>query len=177
MVEVISGILPKKSNLDIINILTKTKGWNLAEDDSDKENFLYDKLCNNTNMGFILKTVDNKKLLIDSPLNVYAKIIADTIVDKLNLKSVISINWVAFNMYFKNSTTENHTDNTNENFFSALYSLHDTDGGININNIFYKDNESEAKIFNSNILHRGIPPKINNVRFNLNLMFEKRENS
>jgi hypothetical protein len=32
-------------------------------------------------MGFILKTVENKNLLIDSPLNVYAKIIADIIFD------------------------------------------------------------------------------------------------
>ena len=56
----------------------------------------------------------------------------------------------------------------NENFFSILYSLHTTDGGIQIEDIFYKDEMGEAKVFKSNIIHKGVGPKEIKSRFNFN---------
>ena len=74
-------------------------------------------------------------------------------------------------MYLKGSEGEFHQDRPDSNCISAVYNINATDGGTEIDGKFYNDVESQAKIFKSNILHKGFGPKESNVRFNLNLIF------
>jgi len=81
----------------------------------------------------------------------------------------IRFNW---NYYNKSSTGTFHTDSEKPNSYSILYSIHDTDGGVQVADSFYKDVEGQAKLFSSCTQHKGIGPKDNLLRFNLNIVFE-----
>ena len=78
-------------------------------------------------------------------------------------------------MYLPGQETNKHVDNDFDNSYSAIYNLNTTDGGILIGDQFYKDEESELKLFKSNTLHKGVGPnpKTSTVRFNLNFIFLK----
>ena len=69
-----------------------------------------------------------------------------------------------------------HMDNHEDNRFSIIYNLHDSDGGtefkINDKVDFHKSIESQAILFPSKLYHRGVAPKTNPNRFSLNIMLE-----
>jgi hypothetical protein len=171
-VEIIDNILPIDSNIRILEELSSSENWKIAKDTKDEDsgkNYL--KIINSkVNNGFSFQTINNSKIVVPSILNVFGYIIFDIIKDKLKLKNSILIR-LFWNMYFPGSETKIHTDTERFGIKSALYSLHTTDGGIVIDKTFYPDIEGQVKIFNSNIPHKGLGPKKDNVRFNLNLMF------
>jgi hypothetical protein len=165
-VTLLNNILPKNVNQMIINELTNHH-WFIAW---DKVKNRSEKIFSNKNSGFSVITFDNGKIEVNTVLNVYGQVIYNIIVEKLKINA--KLDRIFWNMYLKESESELHTDRTDSNFFSVVYNLHTTDGGTEINNKIYPDLESQAKIFKSNLIHRGIGPKQNNVRFNLNLIFK-----
>jgi hypothetical protein len=169
-VKILNNIIPKTINNNIINELV-THQWYIA---CDKTKDMRKKIFSEINNGFSFVTLENGIIKINTILNVYGQIIFNIIIDKLKIKA--RLDRLFWNMYLKQSETEIHTDSLDPEYFSLVYNLHTTDGGIEIDNKFYPDLESQAKIFKSNILHRGIGPKQDNVRFNLNIMFKKLRN-
>jgi hypothetical protein len=170
-VKILNNIIPKIINDNIINELI-SHPWRIAQDNIEN---VRKKLFSEINGGFSLITLKDGIIQTNTVLNVYGQIIFNIIIDKLKIKA--RLDRLFWNMYLKQSETEIHADILDPEYFSLVYNLHTTDGGIEIDNKFYPDLESQAKIFKSNILHRGIGPKQDNVRFNLNIVFKKlREN-
>jgi len=165
--EQLNNILPKKTNKRIIAHLTNHY-WFIARDELPLMKRL-EKIFSNKNSGFSLITMDKGKPQLDSVLNVYGEMIFDIIVARLKIKATLER--IFWNMYLKESEGGNHQDRPDENCLTALYNLHTTDGGVEVDGKFYGDVESQAKVFKSNTLHRGFGPKKDNVRFNLNLLF------
>jgi hypothetical protein len=169
-VRILNNIIPKTINNNIINELV-THQWYIACDNTKD---MRKKIFSKINNGFSLLTLENGILKMNTILNVYGQLIFNIIIEKLKIKA--RLDRLYWNMYLKESETEIHTDKQDLEYFSVLYNLHTTDGGIEIDNKFYPDLESQAKVFKSNILHRGIGPKQDNVRFNLNITFQKLKN-
>jgi hypothetical protein len=164
---ILNNILQKDLNIIIIKELCNHH-WFLAFDKSKDR--LY-KVFSSKNNGFSILTFYNGKKNKISKLNFYGFLIFDIIKDRLNLNGEIDrLHW---NMYFKKQDSETHTDKNFDGFKSILYNLHTTDGGIEIENKFYPDVMGQAKIFKSNLLHKGIGPTNDNVRFNLNIVFKE----
>jgi hypothetical protein len=169
-VKILNNIIPKIINDNIINELI-SHPWRVAQDNTEN---VRKKLFSEINGGFSLTTLKDGIIQTNTVLNVYGQIIFNIIIDKLKIKA--RLDRLFWNMYLKQSETEIHADKLDPEYFSLVYNLHTTDGGIEIDNKFYPDLESQAKIFKSNILHKGIGPKQDNVRFNLNIMFKKLKN-
>jgi hypothetical protein len=167
MVTLIKDILPKTSNFDIITELSKCQ-WGFACDNDRNDSFMA-RLFSNKGYGFNFISLINNVPQLNTPLNTYGKIILDLVLNKLNFKGKFIIHRFYWNMYHSGNYTEEHVDGGEENL-TILYNLHTTDGGTEINKIFYKDLMGEAKVFKSNILHKGIPPKEDKIRFNLNIV-------
>tara|TARA_R110002096_G_scaffold221362_1_gene410164 strand:- start:95 stop:613 length:519 start_codon:yes stop_codon:yes gene_type:complete len=157
------------TNKRIIDILYTTPGWMFASDTQIKSKTYLDSDC-----GFIFKSYDNETPFVNNEiLNTYANIIFDTVNDNSHLKFKI-IKRIDWNWYHPGSTTKFHQDVLLDNHYSILYNLQDNDGGtefiINNKNDFYKSNQSEALVFPSKILHRGVAPKKDLNRFALNMV-------
>lgn len=170
------NILPPSTNLKIIKLLTLQQ-WNYAFDNYGNENVLMENIFNNVNHGFFYRSYQEKKGILpvteDSlQLNTYAEVVTDIVNKKLNFTNY-NIHRIAWNMYFPNAQTSDHIDCEDTNYFTILYNLHTTDGGIEINKKFNKDEMGTATVFQSNIKHRGVPPVKDHVRFNLNIIFKK----
>jgi len=164
---ILDNLLPKETNDKIILELCNHH-WFIAFD--LKENNRKDQILSSTHCGFNVSTFRNEKVEVDSILNFYGQIIFDIAKDKLKINA--KLDRMLWNMYMKGDEGLIHTDHCDSNYKSLLYSIHTTDGGIEIDGIFYPDVTGQAKIFNSNIPHRGIGPKIDNARFNLNMVFK-----
>jgi hypothetical protein len=166
---ILNNLLPLETNLRIINQLSNSP-WYIA---FDKENDRTQKIFSPKNNGFSHQTILEGKIEIDSVLNVYGLLIFDIVKDKLNIKA--EINRLYWNMYLKGSDSEIHKDRTESYFNSIVYNFHTTDGGTEIDGKFYPDVMGQAKIFKSNIPHKGIGPSKDNVRFNLNIIYKEIE--
>lgn len=165
-VKLLNDIVPKTINNKIIHELVNHH-WFIAWDSKTSN---IEKIFSNKNCGFSVETIRDGKINMNSVLNIYGEIIFNIILEKLDIKA--ELNRLFWNMYLKESEGDYHIDNENPNFISVVYNLHTTDGGTEIDNIFYNDLEGQAKVFNSNIIHKGFGPKQSNVRFNLNLVFK-----
>jgi len=164
---ILNDILPKETNIRIIEELCNHH-WFIA---FDKTNDRVKKIFSSKNNGFSVHTITNGKVDVNSILNFYGFIIFDIIKEKLKIKA--EIDRLYWNMYFKGAESEIHNDKQVEGFKSVLYNLHTTDGGTEVENIFYKDLIGQAKIFDSHLLHKGIGSTQDNVRFNLNIIFKE----
>jgi hypothetical protein len=171
MTNIIKDVLPEKSNLIIIDSLIKSKDWCIAID-KEKGNGFLNIFTNKIHSGFSMETFPCEQNEIKKiNLNIYGFIIVDIVCNRLNIKDYV-INRFLWNHYSKGNEGINHTDFDRDDFISILYSLHTTDGGIQIENTFYKDVMGEAKVFKSNLIHKGIGPKQDLVRFNLNAIIQ-----
>ena len=87
---------------------------------------------------------------------------------------------ITWNFYKKSDTgTIFHIDTNNvhsdvDKYWSILFSLNNSDGYLQINKYKIKDVENEAKIFKSNLLHKGVAPVKNDFRLNLNLVVKEK---
>jgi len=165
-IKIIKDIFPKNINLQICEYLANQCSWSLAYENDPP----YELIKNNKHLGFSFCTFNDFKFIQDSFLHQHAYIVFCHILEKLNLKGTLMRSM--WNMYLTNQSSSLHKDKNEDNYISALYSLHETDGGIEIGNQFFKDQIGELKVFKSNILHKGIGPKQSIARFNLNLVIE-----
>jgi len=175
----IDNIFSPLTNIKIINILLQ-QHWGFATDTLDGYKGLLNYVSNNKNYGFYLHTLLDDKDVINSPqsveLNTFGRILVDSICFRIGINEPVSIDRFYWNMYFNNSNMIEHPDWEDESRLTILYNLHTTDGGIEIGKTFYKDNKGEAKIFHGVNLHKGIAPKKDPIRFNLNVVFKKPKN-
>jgi len=163
-VEIIKNILPKETNKEILNYLCNETSWKLAHEYKTPYEIIF---LNNLHLGY---SHCSQGLCDQQILNIPANIITNTVLEKMNLKGkIFRFMW---NMYNQNQSSYIHKDHHLDTYVSILYNLHTTDGGTEIDGKFYPDQESEAKVFKSNIDHKGIGPKKNNIRFNLNIVVE-----
>lgn len=168
---ILDKILPKQINKDIIKFLGKTS-WEIgSEYDTD---ILKDKYENGYK-GFLCKTFHHTRnpQSTHDILNVYADIIFKKVLEELGIKGKpLRYYW---NMYYKDHNTTVHRDVHEKGFKTILYTLENTDGGVWINQKFYKDVMSQAKIFDSRCLHKGQGPTNDPIRFNLNIVFKEED--
>ena len=165
-VNVTNNILPNETNNKLLYELSNHH-WFIAYDNQDNR---LGKLFSPIHSGLSIITFNNGINQFQSPLNIYGQIIFDIIKDKLKINC--KLERLMWNMYFKNDEGEIHIDQDSKDHMSALYSIHTTDGGIEIENMLYPDVMGQAKVFNSNIKHKGVGPKKENIRFNLNILFK-----
>jgi hypothetical protein len=173
MIEIIKEILPNEINKKILLFLATNSNWKIAKDKGSDKKLLEDLLGpNGKNSGFFLETFNElHKINIDTPLNLYAEIIYESIKNKTKYKFIKPIRFI-WNYYCSNSETNLHTDKDTDNYISFVYCLNENNGGTEINGKFIHYKESEALIFPSNIIHKGISATDVKSRFNLNCIVE-----
>ena len=163
-VRIIKNILPKENNKQILKYLCNEVPWKIASEYKKPYDIIF---SDNLHLGYSYcsNLTDNQEIL-----NIPASIVMNTVLEKINLKGkIFRFMW---NMYNKNQESFIHSDHHSDNYISVIYNLHTTDGGTEVNGKFYKDQESDAKIFKSNIKHKGVGPKKDFIRFNLNIVIE-----
>ena len=170
MVTEIDTGIPKRTNKRIIDELYSLQTWFFGLDINIKN------IVNKQDQGFSSITMSNEQTFVANDiLNSFGYLVFD-IVEKNSFMKFKKINRIYWNWYHPNSVMQYHCDDVRDNYFSILYNLHDNDGGtefhINDKTTFYKSNESEALLFPSKLLHKGVSPKINLNRFSLNIILE-----
>lgn len=167
--KIYNNILPNNLNTKIIQILVNEPHWQFAEDGN--QSILPGVFENNINhVGFILKSYDLFNKIDRSPiLNIYADMILQFVAREHKL-TTYKVQRFCWNYYTPNMNGNYHTDNDSNNRLSILYSLNTTDGGFYLEDKFFPDIMGQAKVFNSNIKHKGVGPKKDKARFNLNMI-------
>tara|TARA_R100000951_G_scaffold10168_1_gene8732 strand:+ start:1591 stop:2106 length:516 start_codon:yes stop_codon:yes gene_type:complete len=162
--------IPKRTNKRIIDELYSLKTWFFGLDINIKN------IINKQDQGFSSITMSNEQtFVVNDILNIFGYLVFD-IVEKNSSMKFKKINRIYWNWYHSNSVMQYHYDDVRDNYFSILYNLHDNDGGtefkINDKVTFYKANESEALLFPSKLIHKGVAPKKSLNRFSLNIVLE-----
>ena len=85
----------------------------------------------------------------------------------------VKVDRVRYNLYLNNSYCKEHKDNPNDNYWSVVYDLHNSYSSTLVNGVKYQDKSGQAKIFKSNILHGATIDSRDNVRLNMNIIFEE----
>jgi|OM-RGC.v1.019827550 hypothetical protein len=173
MISKVKNILPPEINKHIITKLCNQPNWCFPHDaqDQTREEFFNNFVSDNiSNSGFSLVTYDQlNNIRIDTDLNLYAEIIFYKIKQelKLNLHTISRIYW---NYYDTTSVANYHVDRTEPGYKSIIYNIHTNDGGTRIRDRFFRSNEGEAIVFDSDVKHKGIAPSDYKHRFNLNII-------
>jgi hypothetical protein len=168
-VDLIHNILSLEENIKIIVKLLNSP-WYLGKDNHNnniQEIFNFDRGFTNC----VFNEDKNYSIDINQDVAKDAQIIYERIKTKANINSskLIRLSW---NMYFRTSKPKYHTDMDLDGYKSIVYDLHTTDGATVIGGHIFPDKMGQAKIFKSNILHKGVIPKRDNIRFNLNIIFK-----
>lgn len=166
---IFDNVLPVESNLKILDLIAKQE-WFISRDDMTMSQF-ETIIAHNTGLQNI--TYQEGKDGSDyQDINNHAQLILDKVSDKLNIKT--KPHRFFWNLYFTPSFAKPHRDWPVPNEYQTIvYNLHTTDGGTEIEGKNYKDKMGQAKVFESNLLHKGISCKKDKVRFNLNIIFKK----
>ena len=168
MIKTLENILPHGVIIIILIELIQWRSWTIANETAESPISRVDN--NRPNTGFSIISFHKKyNVNMNAMLNNYADIVYFTLKEKYKWGALEKVNW---NYYDSSAQTSEHTDETNE-YVSAVYSLHTNDGGTEVKGRFYPSVEGQAIIFDSDISHRGIPPKQDRHRFNLALVIRR----
>ena len=165
--------IPQKVNKEVVDYLGKQK-WSFVNDNDEKySNSLY---VISTNPSIrdagqaIITYAKDKEHKRDNLLNFFGHLVFSLIQERSKFK-IKNINRLYWNFYTPVSEMNFHVDDHNPGrSISAIYNLHTNDGGTVIQDNFIYSKESQAIIFRSEKLHKGIAPKISNCRLSLNLV-------
>jgi len=115
--------------------------------------------------------LSNNNKLLYTRLNDFGFMITELVCKKanINIKHIKRFMW---NLYKKGEEGTKHTDEEDDSYYTILYSLNTSDGYLEVGDKKIYDVENEAKIFKSNLLHRGVGPKNSNYRLNLNIVIQ-----
>tara|TARA_R110000803_G_C11973083_1_gene319911 strand:+ start:621 stop:1118 length:498 start_codon:yes stop_codon:yes gene_type:complete len=163
--EKVNNILTPKTILHLTNLL-KELDWFLAVD--DKTNSIISEL---KWQGLSRDTLNEPKNNLHERLNDFGLIITENVCQKINLK-YSNLNRFMWNLYKPGEEGIFHTDSLKNNFYTILYSLNTSDGFLIVGDQKIHDKQDEAKIFKSNILHKGVGPTKDKYRLNLNVVIE-----
>ena len=168
MIKIVENILPHGVNRIILNELIQWRSWTIANETASDPISLVDQ--NRPNTGFSIISFHRKyNVGMDVMLNKYADIVYFTLKERFKLGDLEKVNW---NYYDSSAETAEHQDESND-FVSAVYSLHTNDGGTEVKGKFYPSIEGQAVMFDSDVFHRGMPPKKDRHRFNLALVIRR----
>ena len=91
-----------------------------------------------------------------------------SVVLKLDKKYLDRLYW---NLYSPNAVCQWHIDmGSVGEYASVVYNLHTNDGGTEFESGKIPSKEGQAIIFSSDLKHRGLAPKNNKWRLNVNLV-------
>ena len=167
--KILNDILPQETNLKILDLVTK-ENWFVSKDDINLSQ-LESLMSYNTGLQNVTYQEGSDFENQFQELNEYAQLILDEVIKKLNIKT--EPHRFFWNLYFTPSHSENHRDwPVADKCQTIIYNLHTTDGGTEIDGKTFKDKMGQAKIFESNLLHKGISCKEDKVRLNLNIIFK-----
>ncbi len=169
--KILNDILPQETNLKILDLITK-ENWFVSKDDINLSQ-LESLMSYNTGLQNVTyqegSSVENRY----EEINKYAQLVLDKVSEILNIET--EPHRFFWNLYFTPSESKDHRDWPVPNQCQTIvYNLHTTDGGTEIEGEVYEDKMGQAKIFESNLLHKGISCKKDNVRLNLNIIFRKK---
>lgn len=173
--EIIDLPVPHRMNQNIINYLGHQE-WHYVND-LDKQfkntfsDIISDPSIKDSGQAILsyMKYGDHKP---DDTLNFFGDLIFSLIQErsKFKIKNVSRLYW---NLYTPQSECKLHSDNHNVGkTISAVYNLHTNDGGTLIEDEFAPSKESQAVLFRSEKMHKGISAKNTNFRLNLNMVME-----
>lgn len=172
-IELIDISFPKQLNKTLISYLISNTAWRFATD-LNQDELIRDNITkkNGFDYGFFIRTYDVKEQHYrDDFLNNIAQTIKNMIDEKSNF-NIGLIQRIYWNMYVNSSVMEYHRDQqADNNCISIVYNLHTNDGGTNFKD--YKtisSKESQAIVFKSEKLHKGIAPKKIPFRFCVNIV-------
>ena len=174
-VQLVDNILPDNTNRRILELLLESP-WNWTWDNDRNRASLLENIVNNKNYGFKYISLENETPTyhnnVNTELNTYARLIVDTVLDRLNFDKDIFTYRFLWNMYFPNAVADSHQDG-DDTHFTILYAIHPNDGGTIIKDEFFPDVQGQAKVFESGWWHQGKPPTNTAVRFNLNIVLRR----
>jgi len=168
--KIINNILPKLTNFEICTYLLDAAIWRPTFD----KKLNWKETLEHPNQGFCLESFRDG--FVNNPqhseyLNTFAKIILNRFTEESNFqKWRIERFW--WNYYNPTSITNLHQDDHRENYYSIIYNVLASDGGTEIDGVFYPDVLGQGKMFKSSLFHRGTSPVKSFIRLNLNIIFE-----
>ena len=181
-IEIIKLPIPHLQNDIVMNYLQKNGQWNFV---FDRERNISPKMLEvvspseKSDAG--LATISYSKGLEgttkDNYLNFFGDLIFFHCKEKSQKYHFDQVSRYYWNLYSRSSKCLFHTDEHHVNrFISIVYNLHSNDGGTQFKTGTVLANESEAVIFPSHLLHKGLAPKKNKWRLSLNIVATLKEN-
>jgi hypothetical protein len=170
MVKIINTGLPQEFNNKIITELAGSHLWRIAIDDSRGALDITKKGKKDT--GFSFTTFRENEINQNSSFwNSLAEIIFYIVCAKADIKNATLFR-IMYNFYTPSAECNLHLDMPEDNYFSILYNFHDNDGGtfFKKENKTYPSKASQALLFKSNLIHKGVAPKKYLGRLNLNMI-------
>ena len=162
-------------NQNIINYLGQQQ-WSFVNDSDKKYQHNFSDIVANPSLKdagqAIITYMKYGDYKADKTLNFFGDLVFSLIQErsKFKIKDVSRLYW---NLYTPQSECQLHSDDQNVGkFISAIYNLHTNDGGTLIENEFASSQESQAVLFRSEKIHKGITSKTSNFRLNLNIVME-----
>lgn len=182
-VEILSELLPRKTNFRIIDLLIKEASWKLASDTDLLTHKSFIETNEQKDLGFTYTTYDlYQNIDIPTELNTYANLIFDLSQKYCRYYKLGRPIRYIWNYYNKGSEGTWHVDNGNDpngDYVTAIYNLNMSDGALAIEDKEYPDGgrkylsrPSESIVFHSGMKHRGLGPTNFTGRFNLAIMME-----
>ena len=177
IIEKLENILSKDFNNSVLQELKNNNSWGISPDEIREEVELSDNYSDsgmllhsfNTGMNLPKDNVESLKLAF---LNVSATHVLNSV---LNNSAFTFNNMVVqrylWNYYNRASEGVIHLDAKEDNAYSIIYYLHDSDGGTLVGDTFHKSVSNDAIMFKSNTKHKGFGPKTGKSRFVLNILF------
>ena len=176
--------IPEQELMDLINYLGHFVSWNFVFDlEREDAPHFFDIINDNesvTDAGLGVMTFTSYQtdgVRPDYKLNLFGEKIFEYCKEKSNNFKSKRVSRIYWNLYSRSSVCKFHVDNPTPNkYVSILYNIHENDGGTAFTfedkNIIIKAEKSEAVIFPSNVLHKGVGPTKNKWRFSLNIVVE-----
>jgi hypothetical protein len=173
--EVLDLPIPHRVNKNIIDYLGE-RAWYFVNDVHKTykrpfSNFVYDNSMKDA--GQAINTYDKyNPHQSDITLNMFGDYVFPLIQERSKFK-VQDIKRLYWNVYTPQSICQFHVDDGNVGkFVSAVYNLHTNDGGTQVGEEIAPAIESQAIIFRSEKIHKGLASKTSNFRLNLNIIME-----
>lgn len=173
--EIIDLPIPHRMNQNIINYLGQQQ-WYYVNDLDRQFKHTFSEIISDPSIKdsgqAIITYMKNGEYKPDSTLNFFGDLVFSLIQErsKFKIKNVTRLYW---NLYTPQSECKLHSDDHNVGkFISAIYNLHTNDGGTLIEDQFAPSKESQAVLFRSEKIHKGITAKNSNFRLNLNMVME-----
>jgi len=173
--EILDLPVPHRINEKIINYLGEQQ-WSYVNDASKKYKEPFYNIVSNPSLKDAGQAIISYKKYGDfvnnNTLNFFGDYIFSLIQERSNFK-IKDVSRFYWNLYTPLSECKLHSDDSNVGkCISAIYNLHTNDGGTEVENQFVTSKESQAVLFRSEKIHKGISSKTSNFRLSLNIVME-----